>query len=553
MKLQIAVALFGSAVICAAQPAFPSGYIAALKDLQKFTKVEVLLYLAENPKFSCLDPDTPESMKKFCFRLNGLVDLNRQRQAFAEYVLSGSTLSNDAQAKAAFGAFLRFAESKRLDEQFGASVAGSGTSSIASRVGITDVLNMAVESGAVTQSTNGNSATLQANTLSLYRFLVGQEVMPNCIEAKGCEKGVEKFLKDLTVSSNFDLTHPSTKSTTGTTTTSSGANAPVTASILIRDNAVRLSSFTVRYQFYNRMNLRSNTYKAAFKEAFGIKNTTLIQAAADEIVASETLDQLVETSIDWTNQTIQILERRIRQGDDLPTMFKGLQALFQAALDKRVTDANDQKLLKADELLKFYKAGSAFAKIHQETLAAIQKKTSPGFSVEYTNLKPVMQPRTSNVRAIMSLQPAKMQANFTLNFGATLYDTQPTGTASRWKDLQFALQLDRHLGLTKLGDTSLTLAGYYQYQHESSAIQIGQGDLAPGTNIQLPGGTATLLAPKGHLAVAQAQISVKTQSGTKIPIGVTWSNRTELIKAKEVRGHIGYSFDWDSIFGSKGN
>ena len=92
-----------------------------------------------------------------------------------------------------------------------------------------------------------------------------------------------------------------------------------------------------------------------------------------------------------------------------------------------------------------------------------------------------------------------------------------------------------------------TLAGYYQYQSSASAIMIGSGNLAPGTDIMLPGTAATLLAPKGHIWVVEGLLTFATKAGN-IPVGVTWSNRTELINAQEVRGHVGFNFDFSTLF-----
>jgi hypothetical protein len=47
--------------------------------------------------------------------------------------------------------------------------------------------------------------------------------------------------------------------------------------------------------------------------------------------------------------------------------------------------------------------------------------------------------------------------------------------------------------------------------------------------------------------------ATSSKFAAKIPFGVTWSNRTELIKANEVRGHIGFTFDWDSLFSGAKN
>jgi hypothetical protein len=63
----------------------------------------------------------------------------------------------------------------------------------------------------------------------------------------------------------------------------------------------------------------------------------------------------------------------------------------------------------------------------------------------------------------------------------------------------------------------------------------------------LNGTAATLLAPKGNIVVAQAMVTFPLKSGTKLPVGVTWSNRTDLLKGNELRGHVGFNFDWSSL------
>jgi hypothetical protein len=67
--------------------------------------------------------------------------------------------------------------------------------------------------------------------------------------------------------------------------------------------------------------------------------------------------------------------------------------------------------------------------------------------------------------------------------------------------------------------------------------------VAPGLH-QSP---ATLLAPKGNIVVAQAMVNFALKSGTRLPLGVTWSNRTDLLKGNEFRGHVGFTFDWSSL------
>jgi hypothetical protein len=216
-----------------------------------------------------------------------------------------------------------------------------------------------------------------------------------------------------------------------------------------------------------------------------------------------------------------------------------------------------------------------------------RQQTQSGLSMEYTYSQPANQPHLSTLRLAYTLHPGLISSDMktsspktpaansasqarggkagaparkgagagttkatndfaiTFNAAADVYDSPPAGT-SAFRDLQGALQLDKHFG-----NTIGTLAGYYQYQHSASAINIGQGNLAPNTNIVLPSSAATLLAPKGNMVVAQAKLTFALKNGASVPLGVTWSNRTELIKASEVRGHVGLDFDWSSLFASK--
>ncbi|HXJ37993.1 MAG TPA: hypothetical protein VNH18_01875, partial [Bryobacteraceae bacterium] len=154
------------------------------------------------------------------------------------------------------------------------------------------------------------------------------------------------------------------------------------------------------------------------------------------------------------------------------------------------------------------------------------------------------QPTLSNAKLAFTLRPGTNSTNdfsLSLNLGVDFYNTAPTGTNS-FRDFQVGLQGDRHFG-KNIG----TVAFYYQYQNSKAVIQIGPGNLAPNANIVLPGPAATLLTPKGNLVVGQLKYTLTLKSGTQLPIGFTVANRTELINSPEVRGHIGFDFDWSTL------
>jgi len=180
-------------------------------------------------------------------------------------------------------------------------------------------------------------------------------------------------------------------------------------------------------------------------------------------------------------------------------------------------------------------------------LQAIQ---SHKFSVEYTNLHSQNQPSTSNVRVIFSHQPTAAPILLTANAALTWYNSLPAGTsASRLRDVQFAGQFDRRLGvIPNLGNAVMTLAGYYQWMKEDALITIGPGNVAPGSGILLPGTAATLLGTKGNIGVVQGRLTLPINNTIKIPISVTWANRKELINESDTRGQVGVTLDLDSLF-----
>jgi hypothetical protein len=77
-------------------------------------------------------------------------------------------------------------------------------------------------------------------------------------------------------------------------------------------------------------------------------------------------------------------------------------------------------------------------------------------------------------------------------------------------------------------------------------LTITQSDVAPGTSIPAP--TQVLVGTAGSLWVTQAKITINNgKSGINIPIGVKWSNKTDLLSGSKVGGQIGISYDFSSL------
>jgi hypothetical protein len=476
----------------------------------------------------------------FCQELSNIVNPFVGAQRFSGYIAGQRTQ---------FLQFLASAAESRLDVQNGASASGSGTTSAIVRGGISDVLGLALENGAVTQSVSGSTLTLNGNALSLARFIKGESPFSECDYGSalspdaisGCGRGAA-FLNNLSGSAALNLSNPTTQTVTGAVTGASGATASTpSASALVQNSASHLTSFTVRYQLYSSLDLRSKTYQAAWKTAVQQKDLDDLagkaNTALDAWVGNADSAPIYEAWLLKARKSIQSLVKGgakpadvaaevARQWDDLYAQFGQLG-------------------ITVDGLQAFQNASNAYLQARNVALAKVRQSLANSLSLEYTYSRPPNQPRISTVRLAYTLHPSSSgnsgDSALTFNLAGDLYDSPPPGTGA-FKDLQAAIQLDHHFG-SVVG----SLGAYYQYQNQPAALQIGPGNLAPGTNIVLPSTAATLLAPKGNMIVAQALVTLPLKNGTKLPAGVTWSNRTELIKANEVRGHIGFNFDWSSL------
>jgi hypothetical protein len=200
-------------------------------------------------------------------------------------------------------------------------------------------------------------------------------------------------------------------------------------------------------------------------------------------------------------------------------------------------------------------ARNAYSRYYANTQGGFALANQNMLTVQLSYQQPSLQPKLVNAKLVYAWSPKKMgtvnPGTVTLNAGVSAY-TQPqstdtNGSTGRWHDAQLAVQFDRPID--SKGLSPFTLGGYFQYQISPGLVNIPAGATTPpGTTITLPANGLQLLGQKGTIAVAQASMTLQLpNSGIKIPIGVSWSNRTELLTGNEIRGHIGFSFDSHSL------
>jgi hypothetical protein len=145
------------------------------------------------------------------------------------------------------------------------------------------------------------------------------------------------------------------------------------------------------------------------------------------------------------------------------------------------------------------------------------------------------------------------KTDFTANVALSFYRRNPTGSAHQLKDFALTGQFDKPLGSVFEIPFVFTASGKWQYLPKD--IPVSAAALATGADLTTtpppPTGetSMTATAPKGHLVVGQAKLTIPLKGGARIPISVTLANRTELITEKKViaRANFGVTFDLDAF------
>jgi hypothetical protein len=142
---------------------------------------------------------------------------------------------------------------------------------------------------------------------------------------------------------------------------------------------------------------------------------------------------------------------------------------------------------------------------------------------------------------------AARKTDLTVNAAVNFYRHKPDSTAKQFKSLDIALELDHPIGnVPLLPQATLALAARYSRLPDDTVAAA-----PPEDRSATPGSGGTIgTALKGNIAVVQLKLTVPMKnSGIKVPLSITASNRTELIKEKDVRASFGVTFDLDALVG----
>jgi hypothetical protein len=392
--------------------------------------------------------------------------------------------------------FTAEAENASQAKNVSASSSSSGSTALVSKAGLPAVWGFAVENGGLTKKIDGTTVTFTGNPVGIIETLAKK----GFIESYQKQDDLTAFLRKLSFAVSFD--------------TSRGDQPGVFAG-----DRQQLSGYSFKYNIVDQRDPRSSRWTKRW-EALTNKEASDLALSINKFVKA-LRDQPVPAYESW-------LENARRNMAGKNTFFEiksSLLAELGKLQDLPLTPDMEAKVKQIEVDFK--------ALIKQRN--AILDEISNGWiaTFDYNNERPAGLPSLSNFRFLVEKGAYNGSIDFTGNASITMYNSRPTTpNTQRLRDFRFAAQIDRPFGdVTKTGKFLLSFAGRYQRLVNDEPIE----------------GTTDVIK-KGDIAVGQLKLTIPIRgTAFKIPLSISFANRTELIKEKEVRGNFGVTFDLDSI------
>jgi hypothetical protein len=414
------------------------------------------------------------------------IDITANPQLYAELlalILTNKELPHEE--------FVRDIEAARIDKQTGGSGGGTaGSTTLVSKGGTPAVLGFATEHGGLERSIDGTTVTFRGNPVGLVEAFQKTGFIPSYNDSQST-----KLLRKLSFSLSFDTSRGDTPGT-------------------FLANRQQLSSYSFRYEFKNDRDPRNPKYAEKWAELVRGHAQKVANALGSSMRLLDTNPQYAA----WLEET----KRAVAAAGDsqLPDVIAQRFELFQ-------------QIDVPPDLAAFVNSfQTEFTKYRQERDSLLDiVANAPIFTLEYVNNRRPGLIDTSTLNFIAETGMFEGKADLTFNGTLTFFNADPGAGMKRVRSFDNSLRLDVPLGDMRRFGAFLTFAGKYKRMLEDDKTS---------------GGTA--MATKGDIATGQLLLTIPVgRSGFKIPISMSFANRTEFIKEKEVKGNFGFTFDLDSI------
>lgn len=432
---------------------------------------------------------------------------------FAQVIRAVPSIGVDPAVKS----FVVDVEASRTDKQLGADAKAAGTTSLAVKGGIPQVISWAVENGGGVSSIDGTTVTFRLNPVGFIEGLSSQGYISSFRNTE--DDALAKFFRRTSLGFSFDTARDTDPPTF------TGAKR-------------QLSAVSVRYQLVNQRDPRSRRYQEQWDRFFNTAAISLTDQQTDQLMRLQVsneggafrnpdLQKWLEQTNDDLSRT-QITATTLNQTQAM----EEVQRIIIQRLGQLPTESLESDTELTSALSGFVAAYLPYLAEKNRIMDEISKGTL--MTLEYTNYREPNAPDLSNFRFVA--QKGTIGGfDFSGNASLTFFNKRPVGpNVQRLRDFDFSGNLDKKLDdVMGLGPATLTFAGKYQ-RLTSNAVAF-DGTVLPNT--------------KGDIAAGQVKLTIPIgSSGIKMPFSITFANRTELVRENEVRGNFGFTFDLDTLF-----
>jgi hypothetical protein len=419
-------------------------------------------------------------------------------------------------------------EDARTDKQIGAPASAGGSTSLVSKGAVPAVLAFAVENGALTQSASATTITVRGNLVGWLDLLKNQDFIVSYQDGSKVVRQLRRVSYSLSL--NTDAGEPAADAE------SSGlaAISPQAIRERLAKRREQVAGYSLRVAILDQRDPRTASNRASIATLLDTKGVELLKSD-NAFAAFLNSDEYTRK---WLVETVEMLgdpTRRLGVADVQRILYQRLE-LVRLLMINRI-DGFDEQV--ARSLL----ALQAYDKARVRVFQAMQKR--PLVAFEYVNARTKDLPDTSTLRLIAEGQwgsrlDLTANAAITLQHAGSVPLPEPVSIGGR-RDVQLSGQLDLPLGSlerrvaagTGIGAPVVGVAYLSQKLTNHAAVSFA------GNNFTVEPGWI-------HIIQAKVMVPVKG-SGVKVPLSVSYANRTELLKEKNIRGHIGLTFDMDVL------
>ena len=419
-----------------------------------------------------------------------------------------------------YTALLKALEARAL-KQVGSVPNSKGSTSLAMKGLAPKILGLALETGAVTRDVDGTSLTFRASPAGVIKALQNKGLIDMHVEYSRSDW--QRYASRLSLAATFD------------------ASKGPSAGTFTADRH-QLTDWSVRFEIVNQRD------PADYPNLW----SGLLRSGNPYRQAAETMEAQLSSWAEyraWENQLLAATERLVETPFVTDKDFGAAAGRFRSILDSalpRLEKLPNQSAPSLAALDAYVAQLTTLQSAIDEVYAFAGKGSLLTFDWSTTRDATLPDLYTGTLVWEHALGAAR-KTDLTANAAVTFYRENPTATAERFKSLDVALELDHPIGnVPLLPPVTVAVALRYSHLPDDTVAAAPSEDGTPP-----PGSSGTVgTALKGDIVIVQMKLTVPVKnSGIKVPLSITASNRSELIKEKDVRASFGVTFDLDALVG----